>query len=145
MEFNLIKIGNDINIKRGELEYLKEELSNNPLYQRIKLLEKEIAEQEKNMELEESAIINYMLDNNLEQVEHMGMIYKVKDTSRPSVEVEDINLVPFEFRRIKEEVDKNSIIKIYKETGILIPGTNVVKNPKYKLEIKTKKTMGSKY
>lgn len=96
MEFNLIKIGNDINVKRGELEYLKGELSNNPLYQRIKLLEKEIAEQEKNMELEESAIINYMLDNNLEQVEHMGMIYKVKDTSRPSVEVEDINSVPFE-------------------------------------------------
>ncbi|MBM6875942.1 hypothetical protein, partial [Fusobacterium mortiferum] len=74
MEFNLIKIGNDINVKRGELEYLKGELSNNPLYQRIKLLEKEIAEQEKNMELEESAIINYMLDNNLEQVEYMGMI-----------------------------------------------------------------------
>lgn len=43
MEFNLIKIGNDINVKRGELEYLKGELSNNPLYQRIKLLEKEIA------------------------------------------------------------------------------------------------------
>lgn len=142
MEFNLIKIGNDINVKRGELEYLKGELSNNPLYQRIKLLEKEIAEQEKNMELEESAIINYMLDNNLEQVEYMGMIYKVKDTSRPSVEVEDINLVPFEFRRIKEEVDKNSILKMYKETGILIPGTNVVKNPKYKLEIKTKKIKG---
>ncbi len=142
MEFNLIKIGNDINVKRGELEYLKGELSNNPLYQRIKLLEKEIAEQEKNMELEESAIINYMLDNNLEQVEHMGMIYKIRDVSRPSVEVEDINSVPFTFRRVKEEVDKNLVLKIYKESGVLIPGTNVVKNPKYKLEIKTKKIKG---
>lgn len=139
MEFNLIKVCNEINFKKGELDCLKRRLNDLPIYQRIKQLEKEIAEQEKNMELEENVIINYMLDNNLKEIEHMGMIYKVKDTSRPSVEVEDVALVPSEFIRIKEEVDKNSILKMYKETGVLIPGTNVIQVPKYKLDIKYKK------
>lgn len=139
MEFNLIKVCNEMNFKKGELDCLKRQLNDLPIYQRIKQLEKEIAEQEKNIEIEESAIINYMLDNNLKEIEHMGMIYKVKDTSKPSVEVENIKLTPSEFIRIKEEVDKNSILKMYKETGVLIPGTNVVTNPKYKLDIKHKK------
>lgn len=139
MEFNLIQIGNDINAKKGELENLRLQLSNYPLYQMIKKLENEIAEHEKKMEIEENTIINYMLNNNLKEVEHRGMIYKIRDVSRPSVEVEDINSVPFTFRRVKEEVDKNLVLKIYKESGVLIPGTNVIQIPKYKLDIKYKK------
>lgn len=139
MEFNLIKVCDEINFKKGELDSLKYQLSNLPIYQRIKELENEIAEHEKKMQAEEKQIITFMLEKNLKEIEYTGMIYKIKDTSRPSVEVEDIKLVPSEFIRIKEEVDKNSILKMYKETGILIPGTNVVQIPKYKLDIKYKK------
>ena len=38
MEFNLIKVCDEINFKKGELDSLKYQLSNLPIYQRIKEL-----------------------------------------------------------------------------------------------------------
>lgn len=139
MEFNLIQISNEINFKKGELEKLKIELAKLPIYQRINQLELEISEHEEKVKSEEQLIINYMLENDLKEIENMGLTYKVKDTSRPSVEVEDISLVPAEYIRIKKEVDKISVLKEYKETGVILPGINVIQEPKYKLDVRTKR------
>lgn len=136
MKFEIIKKENNLIDLKNRLLEKQREIQELEIYKEMKNIEKEIANMEKQIVADEEEITKYMLDNNIKQMEVEGCKLKLKDTSRESVEVQDINLVPDEFIRIKKEVDKREVSKYYKETGVLIPGIDVIKNPKWKLDIK---------
>lgn len=133
--------GDLINTYKAKLEEAEKTwnafIQDHPLYEDVKQLKDMIAGLERQKEKEEEFIIEIMKFNKITEMEENGYKIKLKDTSRPSVEVEDIEKVPPEYIRLKKEVDKKEILKAYNETGILIQGTDVVVNPKYKLEIKS--------
>lgn len=124
--------------KQVELLNLETELKNSEVYKRFEQVKKELEELEKDSESKQNAIITVMLDRGIKQLEINNLAVKIKNTARDKVEVLDMAQVPNEYLRTKIEVDKNAILRLYRETGIIVPGTDVVKDDKYKLEIKSK-------
>lgn len=124
--------------KQVELLDLETELKNTEIYKRVEQAKKELEELKKDSENNQNAIITAMLDRGVKQLEVNNLTVKIKNTARDRVEVLDMAQIPSEYIRIKPEVDKNGILKLYRETGVIVPGTDVVKDDKYKLEIKNK-------
>ena len=124
--------------KQVELLDLETELKNTEIYKRVEQAKKELEELKKDSENKQNAIITAMLDRGVKQLEVSNLTVKIKNTARDRVEVLDMAQIPSEYIRIKPEVDKNGILKLYRETGVIVPGTDVVKDDKYKLEIKNK-------
>ncbi len=124
--------------KQVELLDLETDLKNTEIYKRVEQAKKELEELKKDSENKQNAIITAMLDRGVKQLEVNNLTVKIKNTARDRVEVLDIAQIPSEYIRIKPEVDKNGILKLYRETGVIVPGTDVVKDDKYKLEIKNK-------
>lgn len=124
--------------KQVELLDLETELKNTEIYKRVEQAKKELEELKKDSENKQNAIITAMLDRGVKQLEVNNLTVKIKNTTRDRVEVLDMAQIPSEYIRIKPEVDKNGILKLYRETGVIVPGTDVVKDDKYKLEIKNK-------
>lgn len=124
--------------KQIELLDLETELKNSEIYKRVEQAKKELEELKKDSENKQNAIITAMLDRGVKQLEVNNLTVKIKNTARDRVEVLDMAQIPSEYIRIKPEVDKNGILKLYRETGVIVPGTDVVKDDKYKLEIKNK-------
>lgn len=124
--------------KQVELLDLETELKNTEIYKRVEQAKKELGELKKDSENKQNAIITAMLDRGVKQLEVNNLTVKIKNTARDRVEVLDMAQIPSEYIRIKPEVDKNGILKLYRETGVIVPGTDVVKDDKYKLEIKNK-------
>lgn len=124
--------------KQVELLDLETELKNTEIYKRVEQAKKELEELKKDSENKQNAIITAMLDKGVKQLEVNNLTVKIKNTARDRVEVLDMAQIPSEYIRIKPEVDKNGILKLYRETGVIVPGTDVVKDDKYKLEIKNK-------
>ena len=124
--------------KQVELLDLETKLKNTEIYKRVEQAKKELEELKKDSENKQNAIITAMLDRGVKQLEVNNLTVKIKNTARDRVEVLDMAQIPSEYIRIKSEVDKNGILKLYREIGVMIPGTDIVKEPKYKLEIKNK-------
>lgn len=124
--------------KQVELLDLETELKNTEIYKRVEQAKKELEELKKDSENKQNAIITAMLDKGVKQLEVNNLTVKIKNIARDRVEVLDMAQIPSEYIRIKPEVDKNGILKLYRETGVIVPGTDVVKDDKYKLEIKNK-------
>ena len=124
--------------KQVELLDLETKLKNTEIYKRVEQAKKELEELKKDSENNQNAIITAMLDRGVKQLEVNNLTVKIKNTARDRVEVLDMAQIPSEYIRIKPEVDKNGILKLYRETGVIVPGTDVVKDDKYKLEIKNK-------
>lgn len=124
--------------KQVELLDLETKLKNTEIYKRVEQAKKELEELKKDSENKQNAIITAMLDRGVKQLEVNNLTVKIKNTARDRVEVLDMAQIPSEYIRIKPEVDKNGILKLYRETGVIVPGTDVVKDDKYKLEIKNK-------
>lgn len=124
--------------KQIELSSLEIELKNSEIYKRVEQVKKELEELKKDSEKKQNAIITAMLDKGVKQLEVNNLNVKIKNTARDKVEVLDMAQIPSEYIRIKPEVDKNTILKLYRETGVIVPGTNVIKDDKFKLEIKSK-------
>lgn len=135
-EVSVLQRADIINQKKKELDIVYEELLKVELYQRYLQLKEEIEVAEKNLVAEEDRVIDFLRSQKLNEIVVNDYEYKLKDTSRPSVQIENESLVPKEFLRVKTEVDKNAILNLYKEAGVLTPGTNIVKNPKFKLTVK---------
>lgn len=135
-EVSVLHCADLINQKKKELLEVEKQLHEIELYQRYLQLKDEVEKAEMQLEDEEERVIALLLDNKLDKVVVNGYEYKLKDTSRESVLVEDENAVPADLFRIKKEVDKLAILNLYKNTGVLTSGTNIVKNPKYKLVVK---------
>ena len=127
--------------KQVELLDLETELKNTEIYKRVEQAKKELEELKKDSENKQNAIITAMLDRGVKQLEVNNLTVKIKNTARDRVEVLDMAQIPSEYIRIKPEVDKNGILKLYRETGVIVPGTDVVKDDKYKLEVKSKWTL----
>ncbi|MGL5714383.1 MAG: siphovirus Gp157 family protein [Paraclostridium sp.] len=142
MKFELITKQNNVIGTRARMLEVKDRwekfCKTNPIYLELKSLEKEVAAAEQMVEAEKENIMAAMFNSNLKEMKFENLIFKLKDTSRPSVEIEDLKEIPKEFVRTKVEADKVAIMKYYKETGVLIPGTNIVKNPKWSLDVKEK-------
>lgn len=137
--FDLVAYQNGKDLVTGkeiELLHLEEQLKETEIYKKIEQCKKELTELEKREQESENKIINAMLNNNLQEIKGNGYHIKIHDTSRPSIDVIDINEVPAEFIRIKKEVDKRAILNLYQTTGVLTSGTNVVQDPKWKITIK---------
>lgn len=124
--------------KQVELLDLETELKNTEIYKRVEQAKKELEELKKDSENKQNAIITAMLDRGVKQLEVNNLTVKIKNTARDRVELLDLSQVPSEYLRTKIEVDKNAILRLYRETGVIVPGTDVVKDDKYKLEIKNK-------
>lgn len=124
--------------KQVELLDLETELKNTEIYKRVEQAKKELEELKKDSENKQNAIITVMLDRGVKQLEVNNLTVKIKNTARDRVELLDLSQVPSEYLRTKIEVDKNAILRLYRETGVIVPGTDVVKDDKYKLEIKNK-------
>lgn len=135
-EVSVLQCADLINQKKKELLEVEKQLHEIELYQRYLQLKDEVEKAEMNLEDEEERVIALLLDNNLDKVVVNGYEYKIKDTSRESVLIEDESLIPDDLFRIKKEVDKNAILNLYKNTKIITSGTKIVKNPKYKLVVK---------
>lgn len=135
-KFGLMKIRNDIFDIRCQFADIKKELENSHLYKKYKELEKQLQEMEEREEQEKQYIIDYMLANNIKSMNTQEFTFKIKNNGRDSVVIEDEDIIPEEFFRIKKEVDKSSILKQYRETGVLIPGINILKSEKWVLDIK---------
>lgn len=135
-EVSVLQCADLINQKKKELLEVEKQLHEIELYQRYLQLKDEVEKAEMQLEDEEERVIRLLLDNKLDKVVVNGYEYKVKDTSRESVLIEDENLVPADLWRVKREVDKVAILNLYRNTGVLTSGTNIVKNPKYKLVVK---------
>lgn len=140
--FDIVAYNNAKNLvtsKEIELLHLEEQLKETALYKQIEICKKELEDLKQRDLLQQDKIIQAMLQNNLKEIKGNGYCLKIKDTSRPSIDVIDINEVPAEFIRFKKEVDKRAILKLYTETGVLTSGTNVVQDPKWKITIKESK------
>lgn len=124
--------------KQVELLDLETKLKNTEIYKRVEQAKKELEELKKDSENKQNAIITAMLDRGVKQLEVNNLTVKIKNTARDRVELLDLSQVPSEYLRTKIEVDKNAILRLYRETGVIVPGTDVVKDDKYKLEIKNK-------
>lgn len=135
-EVSVLQCADLINQKKKELLEVEKQLHEIELYQRYLQLKDEVEKAEMQLKGEEERVIALLLDNKLDKVVVNGYEYKLKDTSRESVLIEDENAVPADLFRIKKEVDKLAILNLYKNTGVLTSGTNIVKNPKYKLVVK---------
>lgn len=135
-EVSVLQCADLINQKKKELQAVYNQLASTELYQTYLQLKDEVEKAEMQLEDEEERVIRLLLDNKLDKVVVNGYEYKVKDTSRESVLIEDESKIPADLFRIKKEVDKNAILNLYKNTGILTSGTNIIKKPKYKLFIK---------
>ena len=127
--------------KQIELLDLETELKNSEIYKRVEQAKKELEELKKDSENKQNAIITAMLDRGVKQLEVNNLTVKIKNTARDRVELLDLSQVPSEYIRTKIEVDKNAILRLYRETGVIVPGTDVVKDDKYKLEVKSKWTL----
>lgn len=127
--------------KQVELLDLETELKNTEIYKRVEQAKKELEELKKDSENKQNAIITAMLDRGVKQLEVNNLTVKIKNTARDRVELLDLSQVPSEYLRTKIEVDKNAILRLYRETGVIVPGTDVVKDDKYKLEVKSKWTL----
>ncbi|MGL5243864.1 MAG: siphovirus Gp157 family protein [Sarcina sp.] len=142
MKFELITKQNNVIGARARMLDVKDQwekfCQTNQIYLELKALEKEVAAAEQMVEAEKENIMAAMFDSNLKEMKFENLTFKLKDTSRPSVEIEDLKEIPKEFVRTKVEADKEAIMKYYKETGVLIPGTNIVQNPKWSLDVKEK-------
>ncbi|MGL5191078.1 MAG: siphovirus Gp157 family protein [Cetobacterium sp.] len=142
MKFELVKKQNNVIGTRARMLDVKDKwekfCQTNPIYLELKALEKEVAAAEQMVEAEKENIMAAMFNSNLREMKFENLTFKLKDTSRPSVEIEDLKEIPKEFIRTKVEADKVAIMKYYKETGVLIPGTNIVQNPKWSLDVKEK-------
>lgn len=136
LEVSVLQCADIINQKKKELLEVEKQLHELELYQTYLQLKDEVEKAEIQLDDEEERVIALLLDNKLDKVVVNGYEYKVKDTSRESVLIEDENLVPADLWRIKREVDKVAILNLYKNTGVLTSGTNIVRNPKYKLTVK---------
>ena len=140
--FDVTLYNNSKNLVTGkeiELLHLEEQLKQTDIYKKIEVCKEELQELKKAEDENEQKIINAMLGNNLKEIKGNGYCLKIKDTSRPSIDVMDIAQVPDEFIRIKKEVDKRAILNLYQTTGVLTSGTNVVQEPKWKITIKESK------
>lgn len=135
-EVSVLKCADIVNQKKKELLEVEKQLHEIELYQRYLQLKDEVEKAEMQLEDEEERVIALLLDNKLDKVVVNGYEYKVKDTSRESVLIEDENAVPVDLWRVKREVDKAAILNLYRNTGVLTSGTNIVKNPSYKLVVK---------
>lgn len=124
--------------KQVELLDLETKLKNSEIYKRVEQAKKELEELKKDSENKQNAIITAMLDRGVKQLEVNNLTVKIRNTARDKVEVLDMAQIPSEYIRIKPEIDKNAILRLYRETGVIVPGTDVVKEPKYKLEVKNK-------
>ena len=140
--FDIVAYNNSKNLvtsKEIELLQLEEQLKETALYKQIEACKKELEDLKKRDLMQQDKIIQAMLQNNLKEIKGNGYCLKIKDTSRPFIDVIDINEVPAEFIRIKKEVDKRAILNLYQTTGVLTSGTNVVQDPKWKITIKESK------
>lgn len=135
-EVSVLQCADIINQKKKELLEVEKQLHELELYQRYLQLKDEVEKAEMQLDDEEERVIRLLLDNKLDKVVVNGYEYKVKDTSRESVLIEDENAVPADLWRVKREVDKVAILNLYRNTGVLTSGTNIVRNPKYKLTVK---------
>lgn len=135
-KFELTKIRQDIFDIRCQFADIKKELENSHLYKKYKELEKQLQQLENKEEREKQYIVDYMLANNIKSMKIDALNLKIKNNGRDSVVIEDKNIIPQEFFRIKKEVDKLEILKQYRETGVLIPGINILKSEKWVLDIK---------
>lgn len=142
-EVSVLQCADLINQKKKELLEVEKQLHEIELYQRYLQLKDEVEKAEMQLEDEEERVIALLLDNKLDKVVVNGYEYKLKDTSRESVLIEDENAVPADLFRIKKEVDKNAILNLYKNTKIITSGVRIVKNPKYKLVVKGVKESGN--
>lgn len=141
-EVSVLQCADIINQKKKELLEVEKQLHELELYQRYLQLKDEVEKAEMNLEDEEERVIRLLLDNKLDKVIVNGYEYKLKDTSRESVLIEDESKIPADLFRVKKEVDKIAILNLYKNTGVLTSGTNIVRNPKYKLVVKKVKESG---
>lgn len=135
-EVSVLQCADLINQKKKELQAVYNQLASTELYQKYLQLKDEVEKAEMKLEDEEERVIRLLLDNKLDKVVVNGYEYKVKDTSRESVLIEDENAVPADLFRIKKEVDKKAILNLYKNTKIITSGVRIVKNPNYKLVVK---------
>ncbi|MGL5723027.1 siphovirus Gp157 family protein, partial [Cetobacterium sp.] len=124
MKFELITKQNNVIGTRARMLEVKDRwekfCQTNPIYLELKALEKEVEAAEQIVEAEKENIMAAMFNSNLREMKFENLIFKLKDTSRPSVEIEDLKEIPKEFIRTKVEADKVAIMKYYKETGVLI-------------------------
>lgn len=135
-EVSVLQCADLINQKKKELLEVEKQLHELELYQTYLQLKDEVEKAEMQLDDEEERVIRLLLDNKLDKVVVNGYEYKLKDTSRESVLIEDENAVPADLWRVKREVDKVAILNLYRNTGVLTSGTNIVRNPKYKLTVK---------
>lgn len=135
-KFGLIQIRNDIFDIRCQFADIKKELENSHLYKKYKELEKQLQEMENKEEQEKQYIIDYMLANNILSMKIDNFNLKIKNNGRDSVVIENEEIIPQEFFRVKKEIDKLGILKEYRETGVLIPGINILKSEKWVLDVK---------
>ena len=141
MNNQLIEVRSNLLDKELELKRLEEQLKEQDLYKKISLLKGEIEKIKKLEEEQEKSLIEIMLQENVKELEND--LYKIKliNTGRESVEILSLEEIPKEFVRTKTEPNKAAIIKLYKETGAITAGTNIVKNDKYKIDITYKKAL----
>lgn len=135
-EVSVLQCADIINQKKKELLEVEKQLHELELYQIYLQLKDEVEKAEMQLDDEEERVIALLLDNKLDKVVVNGYEYKLKDTSRESVLIEDENAVPADLWRVKREIDKVAILNLYRNTGVLTSGTNIVRNPKYKLVVK---------
>lgn len=110
------------------------------LIEAIKVEETRLAEMRKVGERKLEKFKTYVLDNmnRLGLAEIQTKLGVLKAAKNPmSIEIEDENEVPYEFKKEKVTVavDKTAIKKHFKETGEIVAGTKVIDN-KYSLRIK---------
>ena len=85
------------------------------------------------MEWLKNYLLNAMMSSRTYKVKRDLLTVSVTD-NLPSVEVIDLDMIPAEYRRVIPETwqpDKKAIVEHFKETGEIIPGTDVILNKKH--------------
>jgi hypothetical protein len=118
-----------------EIEELKEQVNELELVKLLKQKEEQLREVRRQIIQEEKTVLEWMKSKNIKSLEINEYKFKIRTLKTVETVVENLDLVPEEFLRVRKDVDKVKAKKLYLETGVLTPGLDFVHNETDKIVV----------
>lgn len=131
--------GDDITKLEKEINIMEEKLRALELYQDLEFKKKELNAKKDRRQVQIDLVLEYMCKNEIKKIQWKGYDISVKNRKSIETVLEDIELVPQEYLRIKKELDKKKASDFYKSTGVMLDGIDFVHKDNVSLEITASK------
>lgn len=119
-----------------QIEELEEDLARNEIYIKLQRLKGTLSSLKTELQVTENLVKDYMINNGIKKIEWNDKVLEIQNRKSVETEIENLEEVPQEFIRIKKEVDKTQVKRLYLDTGVLVPGVKFNHKDNYSLKIK---------